>query len=116
MLVTFRSTATDSIRMFRETAEQLLRLMGASGSVPGALSATDVPAAIQQLEAGIQALKALPDSAEPQTTAALPADNEDDLAEDEEDREPPIALEVRAIPLIGLLKRAAAANAEVMWE
>ncbi len=116
MLVTFRSTATDSIRMFRETAEQLLQLMGASGKVPGALTATDVPTAIQKLESGIQQLKALPGSAEPQTTAALPADNEDDRAEDDEDREPPIALEVRAIPLIGLLKRAAAANAEVMWE
>lgn len=116
MLVTFRSTATDSVRMFGDTAEQLLQLMGASGRVPGALSASDVPAALQRLEAGIQELKAQPGSAEPQTTAALPAGNEDDSAEDDEEQEPPIAIEVRAIPLIGLLKRAAAANAEVMWE
>lgn len=116
MLVTFRSTATDSITMFGDVATQLLQLMGASGRVPGALSATDVPASLQQLEAGLQHLRSLPGSAEPQTTAALPAGNEDDSADEEDDKEPPINIEVRAIPLIGLLKRAAAAKAEVMWE
>ncbi|HKE95237.1 MAG TPA: DUF1840 domain-containing protein [Povalibacter sp.] len=114
MLVTFRSTATDSITMFGDTATQLLDLMGASGRVPGAFTAADVPAALQRLEAGIGQLKSQSGREE---TAAPPADNEDAPADaEEEDREPPVQLAVRAIPLIGLLRRAAAAKAEVMWE
>ena len=115
MLVTFRSTATDSITMFGDTAAQLLQLLGASGKVPGAFTAADVPVALQRLEAGLHALK-LQQGPESQATAALPAGNEDAPSDDEDDKEPPIQIEVRAIPLIGLLRRAAAAKAEVMWE
>ncbi|HEY5808324.1 MAG TPA: DUF1840 domain-containing protein [Povalibacter sp.] len=117
MLVTFRSTATDSITMFGETAQQLLGLMGASGRVPGAFTAADVPAALQRLQAGIEHLKSQPHAAESQATAAPPADNEDAPTDaEDEDQEPPVQIAVRAIPLIGLLKRAAAADAEVSWE
>lgn len=114
MLVTFRSTATDSITMFANVATPLLKFMGASGSVPGALHATDVPGALQQLESALERLK-LRDHTD---TAAPPAMNEDWSAddEDEKNREPPVELTVRAVPLISLLKRAAAAKAEVMWE
>ena len=94
-------------------------MMGATGRVPGAFTAADVPAALQRLESGIQDLKAQAGSqgAASQQTAALPADNEDSPADaDEDDKDPPIDLAVRAIPLIGLLRRAAAAKAEVMWE
>ena len=118
MLVTFRSTATDSITMFGDTATQLLGLMGASGRVPGAFTAADVPDALQRLETSLEQLKLQPHEAASHQTAAPPADNEDAPAEDEEDddKEPPIEIAVRAIPLVGLLKRAAAEKAEVMWE
>jgi len=113
MLVTFRSTATDSITLFGDTASQLLRLMGASGRVPGAFKAEDVPNALQQLRAGLARL-------ETQPTAAPPAVNEDwseqDQGEEERDQEPPVQLATRALPLIDLLQRAAAARAEVIWE
>lgn len=113
MLVTFRSTATESITMFQEQAVDLLKLMGATGRVPGALSPADVPPALQQLETAVEGMKA----ASHAVTPARPADNEDTAAdEDEDDNEPPVALAVRAVPLLSLLKRAAAANAEVMWE
>jgi hypothetical protein len=116
MLVTFRSTATDSVIMFGDTATPLLQMMGASGRVPGAFSAADVPAALQRLEAAIERLKSQP-HAESHETAAPPADNEDAPTDEQDDeKDPPIQIEVRAIPLIGLLKRAAAAKAEVMWE
>lgn len=110
MLVTFRSTATDSITLFGDTASQLLRLMGASGRVPGAFKAEDVPNALQQLQAGLAQLKAQPDAA--------PAAGEEASAEDEDerDKEPPVQLATRALPLIDLLQRAAAARAEVLWE
>lgn len=113
MLVTFRSTATESITMFEEQAVGLLRLMGATGRIPGALSPSDVPSALQQLESAVERMKA-----ETHATPARPADNEDSATDDDddEDNEPPVALAVRAVPLLSLLKRAAAAKAELMWE
>lgn len=112
MLVTFRSTATDSITLFGDTAGQLLRLMGASGRVPGAFRAEDVPNALQQLQAGLAQLKAQLDA----TPAASEKASAEDEDEDERDKEPPVQLATRALPLIDLLQRAAAARAEVLWE
>ena len=113
MLVTFRSTATGPITMFADVATPLLKMMGASGRVPGALSAADVPAALKQLEAAIQRLKADGHAA----TAAPPAMNEDWSAdeEDEKNQDPPVELITRAVPLISLLQRAVAEKAEVSW-
>jgi hypothetical protein len=113
MLVTFRSTATDSITLFSDVAQSLLKMMGATGKIPGALNPEDVPAALERLERATNALR--------QQAAAPPAVNEDRSAADaeadeDEEHEPPIDLATRAVPLISLLKRAAAANAEVMWE
>lgn len=114
MLVTFRSTATESITMFQDVAVQLLKLMGATGRIPGALSPDDVGPALQRLESATEQIKA-----GTHATAARPADNEDSKNEDEdedEDREPPIDLATRAVPLLSVMKRAAAAHAELMWE
>jgi hypothetical protein len=51
-------------------------------------------------------------------TAARPADNEDWASDEDKDlhRSPPIPLETRAVPLLSLLKRAAAAKAPITWE
>ena len=93
MLVQFRSPATETITMFGEAATELLRLMGATGRVPGGLSAEDVPPALQRLESAVEGLKTKTNA----DTAARPA-------------------ETRAVPLLSLLKRAAAAKATVTWE
>ncbi len=113
MLVTFRSTATESITMFEDVAVQLLKLMGATGRIPGALGPDDVGAALQRLEQATEQIKA-----GTHVTPARPADNEDAKNEDEddEDREAPVDLATRAVPLLSILKRAAAAKAEIMWE
>ena len=112
MLVTFRSSATGSITMFGDTAKQLLSMMGASGRIPAALTGADVGSALQQLERGLANLKVA--AAAGQQTAAPPAANED--MEAEEEQEPPVAIAARAAPLLDLLRRAAAAKAEVTWE
>jgi Domain of unknown function (DUF1840) len=113
MLVTFRSTATETITMFENVAVDLLKLMGASGRIPGALAPEDVPPALQRLERSIEQAQ-IGSHAE---TPARPADNEDWTDEEEDERrEPPVAIATRAVPLISLMRRAAAANAEVMWE
>jgi hypothetical protein len=113
MLVTFRSSATESITMFRDSAVELLKLMGATGRIPGGFNPEDVPAALAKFESSIERLKAATHSGTP----ARPADNEDQATdEDEDDREPPVAITARAVPLLSLMKRAAAANAELVWE
>ena len=113
MLVTFRSTATESITMFQDVAVQLLKLMGATGKIPGALGPEDVPAALRQLEHATEQIKA-----GTHVTPVRPADNEDATHEDEDDeeREAPVDLATRAVPLLSILKRAAAAKAEIVWE
>jgi Domain of unknown function (DUF1840) len=112
MLVKFKSTATETVTMFGDIGKQLLQMMGASGKVPGALDATDVPEALRRLQAAVEDVKSLTHE-----TAAPPAVNEDSAADDEdEDKPPTVSIATRAVPLISLLKRAAAAEAEVMWE
>jgi Domain of unknown function (DUF1840) len=114
MLVTFRSSATESITMFGDIAVQLLRLMGATGKVPGGMDAAEVSAALGRFEREIERLKAQTNA----DTPARPADNEDWATDEDKDlkREPPIAIETRAVPLLSLLKRAAAAKVPVVWE
>ena len=113
MLVTFRSEATESITMFGDSAQSLLKMMGATGRIPGAFSADDVPGALTRLESEVEGLKAAAHA-----TSAPPADNEDSAADDADAdaKQAPVALATRAVPLLSLMKRAAAAHAAVMWE
>ena len=100
MLVTFTTSAYANITMFGDVALHLLKLMGHSATVPGALLAVDIPPALQRLEAAVEADK---QSAEPEQSGA----GEDDEA---------VSLRHRALPLIELLKAAVKANSNVMWD
>jgi hypothetical protein len=100
MLVTFSCPAYADITMFGDVAVRLLKLMGHGGTVPGALLAEDVPAALERLEAAIEVEKQAP---APEASEA-------------EDDEPPVPLPHRALPLIELLKAAAKAKCNVMWD
>ena len=77
------------------------KMMGHSGTVPSALLAADVQAALGRLEAAIEADEQLPESEES-------AQGEDD--------EPAVSLPHRALPLIELLRAAAKAKCNVMWD
>jgi len=103
MLITFSTPAYPKITMFGDIAVKLLKLMGHSGKIPGALSAADVPVALEKLRAGVQAQLA----AEPEPE---PAEIQDPAAE------PRVGLATRAFPLIELLQAAADAEKEVMWD
>ncbi len=98
MLVTFTTKAYADITMFGDVALALLKMMGHSGTVPGAILAADVPAALNRLKAAINAAKIAP------TTA--------DRSEDD----PPVSIAHRALPLIELLTAAAKENCDVMWK
>jgi hypothetical protein len=104
MLVTFHTKGYADITMFGDVAKQLLELMGHSGSVPSAIEAEDVPAALARLEAGVARL-------EPAESAE---ENERGRDGDEEPRK--VSLSRRAVPLLELLRTAAARKADVMWD
>ncbi len=98
MLVTFTTDAYADITMFGDVALALLKMMGHSGTVPSAILAADVPAALSRLTAGIEAAKAAPS-----------------VNEEDED-EPQVSLSNRALPLINLLTAAAKEGCDVMWK
>lgn len=101
MLVTFSCKAYADITMFGDVAVRLLKMMGHSGTVPGALLAEDILPALERLQAAVDADKQSP---EPEVTA------------DEEEGDAPVSLSNRALPLTELLKAAAKANSDVMWD
>ena len=103
MLVTFRTKTHADLLMFSEIAVYLLKLMGHSGTVPSALLADEVPAALERLRQAVAAHK-----------ATVPKAAED--VDDEDDDESPVDLAQRAFPLIELLEAAAAAQCDVLWD
>ena len=98
MLVTFSTDAYADITMFGDVALAMLKMMGHSGSVPGAILAEDVPMALSRL------------------TAALDAGTASPSAEDEDPDEPVVSIAHRGLPLINLLTAAAKADCNVMWK
>lgn len=87
--------------MFGDVAVQLLKLMGHSGTVPGAIKAEDIPVALERLQRGI----------ETGSKTNLP-----DSSGEEDDDEETVSLTHRALPLIDLLKAAEQADCVVMWD
>jgi hypothetical protein len=106
MLVTFRTKAYANITMFGDVAKQLLELMGHSGTVPSAIKAEDVPIALARLEAAIAQRRP--------ADAAKAA--EDHRGHDGYDAPRKVTLSQRAVPLLELLRTAAANKHDVMWD
>jgi hypothetical protein len=105
VLITFQTDAYASITMFGDVAVTLIKLMGHSGTVPGALLAEDVPAALARLRKAVAANPdALLDPASPKPKGS------------DTDEEPHVSLAHRALPLIELLQAAATQDKNVMWD
>ena len=100
MLVKFDSEA-GGFTMNGDIAVQLLKAMGHSGTVPSAILAKDIPAALSRLKSAVAASPA--------------AATESPDADDKDRRDVPVSLSHRAFPLIELLTRAAEKGVEVMW-
>jgi len=98
MLVTFTTQAYADITMFGDVAIAMLKMMGHSGTVPGAIRAEDVPAALSRLTATVNA-------------GTSPPPHVDKGVD-----EPVISMAHRALPLINLLTAAAQAEKNVMWK
>ncbi len=98
MLVTFTTDAYADITMFGDIALAMLKMMGHSATVPGAILAADVPAAMSKL------------------TAAINTEKVSAPIEDQDADEPVVSMANRALPLIDLLAAAAKADCNVMWK
>ena len=102
MPIKFHSKDTPDILMFDDVALRLIKMMGHSGTVPGSIAAEDVPAALQRLEQAVVAAEKLPGRPEPSKNG-------------DEDG-PKVSLPHRALPLLDMLRAAAANGAYVMWK
>ena len=103
MLVTFRTKAYANITMFGDVALDIIRLMGHSGTVPGAMAVEDIPAALARLRRAIANEEA----------AAVAADAS---GEDDDDEKDAISLRNRAFPLIEMLEAAERDKVPIMWD
>lgn len=101
MLVTFQSRAHADITLFGEVARTLLKMMGHSATVPGALRAEDVAEAHSRLQAALQKLE--------------PAERLAATGEDDEEQEFRPGLALRALPVLQLLEASAREGCEVLW-
>src|SRR5665647_128586 len=98
MPVAFTTHAYADIALFETVPLTMLKLMGHSATVPGAILAADVPVALSRLTAAIDAEKSSP------------------LLADKDADEPVVSMAHRALPLINLLTAAAKAESNVMWK
>ena len=108
MIVRF-TTRTGALTLHGEAALALLRAMGHSGTVPGAILAADLPAAL----AGLRRLLATQAATAP---VAAPPDDPGAADDADEEREPPVTLRMRAVPFVDLLETAIAQESDLMWE
>ncbi|HCE3284556.1 DUF1840 domain-containing protein [Vibrio parahaemolyticus] len=106
MLITFRCRSYANVTMFGDIALEMIKMMGHSGTVPGSISAQDVPDALSKLTSALSAKNAAEEN--------LPTDV--DVDKEEEQAEPAVSLGRRAFPLIELLKSAIKEECEVMWD
>jgi hypothetical protein len=105
MIVKF-STRTGALTMHGDAAVALLKAMGHSGTVPGAILAADLPVALASLRLALEELARVPPPPAPATT-----DEDEEL-----EREPPVSMRMRAMPLIDMIETAIARDSDLMWE
>jgi len=109
MFVKF-STRYGQLLMQDEPAITLVKLGGHSGTVPSAVLHADLPAFTARLRAGLERHG---DELSPAPPATETGSGED---EDDEPRERPITLRVRAVPLLDMLDTAIRQQSDLLWE
>ena len=100
MLITFETKAYANITMFGDVAKKLIKAMGHSGTIPGAIQANDLPKALKLLNASMRAEMAS-------------VNNDQEVSEDDENY---VSIDKRAKPIIELLEAAIEQDEDVMWD
>jgi uncharacterized protein DUF1840 len=99
MLIVFESNAHTDITMFEDIAKSLIKMMGHSGTIPSAISAENIPDALEKLQTALQA-----DTPEQETQS-----------DDDDEAEVKVSMSGRAFPLVEMLKAALKEEQPVMW-
>lgn len=103
-MIRFESKRSAGFSMLDKDAKHMLALLKHSGTVPGAIRAEDIGAALKNLQDALQSND--PDKA----SASATTDTQDD------EQEAPVALSTRAYPLVQLLESAQSKQEAVMWD
>lgn len=109
MLYKFKSRATADVIMLEANGRQLLQIMGKSPDPHGIVTVAQIPAAIAALEAAIAA----DEKRDPAAAGASGRGAEEE--ERDAERANTVRLHQRAAPLIDMLRRSAAEEADVTW-
>lgn len=108
MLFKFKSKATGDLIMLEPNGRRVLQLIGKTPSASGIIQPSEMQAAVAALEAAI----AEEDAARDGPDEAVEPTANDERAKVEADV---VSLRRRAVPFIDMLRRAHAANADVVW-
>ena len=110
MLYKFKSQATADVIMLRDSAEEILKVIGKEPGPTGIVTVAQIPGAVAALRAEIQRREA----------GAQGQHAHDDVANQVSDdaahgADEPISLRRRAAPFIEMLERSAADGKDVVW-
>jgi len=108
MLVVFTNKSGGTVDMFEKAALNLIKLMGRREAVPSAISAQELPEALDTLQRALIEIE--------QIEKAVQAEPESDDDEEEEDKPQPIAMGARAFPLIELIQQTIKDGSYLMWD
>jgi hypothetical protein len=104
MHYTFKSKADGDLIMMETVGDQILRIVGKEPAPRGIIEAAALPAAVRALEAAVAAEEA---------AARAPRRADDD--DDDDPRGERVALGQRAWPMLEMMKRSIAENADIVW-
>ena len=108
MLIRFKSEVGGFV-MFGDMAVKLLHMAGHSGTVPGAIAAEDMAAALVRLEEHVLAQA-------PSAKEVSGSDNPDEHNNDHDnDGEPEVSMAQRVFPLVELMRHAVAEGCAIQW-
>ncbi|HCL85108.1 MAG TPA: DUF1840 domain-containing protein [Comamonadaceae bacterium] len=117
MLYKFKSRATADLIMLEPNGRQLLKIVGKGEEPHGIITAAQIPAAIEALQAAVAAEEAAEREQQAQQQQDAPA-----AQDGEEPQDGPgqsggevVRLRQRAAPFIDMLKRSAAESKDVTW-
>lgn len=115
MLYKFKSKETSDLIMLAQHARQILTAIGKEPSAQGILLPDDMSNAIQRLQEAIQAEEAAAKKGKENSAQKSHfKEDEQDMTKFDETT-PSVSLKQRAVPFIEMLKRAQAAQVEVVW-
>ncbi len=106
-LVIFRSKSAADITMFAENARRIFEIIGRPESPRGAITAEQVPDALQRLTAAVEQEKG--------QQSAAPAREESEASRTHGAQARGVTFSQRAFPLIEMLRAAQKKNADVTW-